>query len=280
MKKLYFSLTLFDGAEGASGAEGVGGEVAAGTENLQGTENAEPQTEAPKEMSYKDFKEKFKDDFQKDFDNAFNKRHKEFMTTKETLNNLNPLLSVLCQKYGTSDYNTLLQAINEDDGFFEEAAEREGLTVEQYKKMQRLERENAEAMRIKAEIEAKAYQDNLIQNWVKEADKLKATYPDFDLNNEFENENFKQLLVKGVDVKTAYEVAHIADIKNAEAEKAKQEVVTSVQRNQGRPSENGLAGGKAVKTKIDVNKLTKQDRADILRRVAKGEKITFGEQER
>lgn len=270
MKRFYFSLTLFDGAEGASGGEGT-----ATTVNTEANSSETPNTEAQTEMTYRDFKDKFREDFQKDFDNAFNKRHKEYKQVQETLNNLNPLLNVLSQKYGTSDYNGLLKAINEDDGFFEEAAEREGLTVEQYKKMQKLERENAEAMRIKEQLEAKAYQDNLIQGWIKQGDELKGLYPDFNLDKEFENESFKQLLTRGVDVKTAYEVAHLEDIKTAEAEKGKQAVVSSVQKNQGRPSENGLGGSPGVTTKINVADLTKKERADIMRRVSLGEKITF-----
>ena len=43
-----------------------------------------------------------------------------------------------------------------------------------------------------------------------------------------------------------------------------------------RPAENGMSSGSAALVKSDVSKLNKKDLAEIQRRVANGERISFG----
>jgi hypothetical protein len=60
------------------------------------------------------------------------------------------------------------------------------------------------------------------------------------------------------------------------AKKVEQNITNKIIANGARPSENGNSFQGASVTKSDVSTLTKADRAEIARRVARGEKISFG----
>jgi hypothetical protein len=60
------------------------------------------------------------------------------------------------------------------------------------------------------------------------------------------------------------------------AKKVEQNLTNKIIANGARPSENGNSSQGASVTKSDVSALTKADRAEIARRVARGEKISFG----
>lgn len=59
------------------------------------------------------------------------------------------------------------------------------------------------------------------------------------------------------------------------AQTAAKRVADSVAANSKRPVENGVTSQGAVNSQTDVNKLTKAQREEIERRVARGERITF-----
>lgn len=59
------------------------------------------------------------------------------------------------------------------------------------------------------------------------------------------------------------------------AQKSAQRIAASVQANGRRPAENGANGAAAATNKSDPRNLTKEDRAEIRRRVRNGEKIVF-----
>ncbi len=87
------------------------------------------------------------------------------------------------------------------------------------------------------------------------------------------------MLRAGVDVKTAYEVIHMDDIKTTVAQAAGKQAETNVTNNiraKGqRPAEAGAASPAGIIVKNDVHALTPSDRKEIARRVARGEKISF-----
>ena len=80
-------------------------------------------------------------------------------------------------------------------------------------------------------------------------------------------------------MRTAYEVIHKDELINGAMQYGVQRtaaaVAHTVQANQRRPDENGIRPGAAVQTKTDPRQLKKADFAEIRRRVARGEKITF-----
>lgn len=221
----------------------------------------------------------FKDEFDKRVQKIVNSRFKETRTLREQLEKAQPVLDMLLSKYGAKDLDSLAKAIEEDDGFYEDEAYQRGMTVAQLKEVKRIELEN---QRIKDELSHRAEEEQKqrqVAQWVKQGEEVQALYPAFDLMTEFDNKDFADLLLKGIDVKTAYQVIHQDEIMSSIAQNAAKDAqratVDSIKANTARPVENAAGHSASVVTKPDVHSLTKADRAEILRRVARGEKICF-----
>jgi hypothetical protein len=153
-----------------------------------------------------------------------------------------------------------------------------GISVEQLKEFRRMEKENAELRKMRDEQERKANADRIYAEWTKQAEATKLVYPNFNLENEvINNPQFVDLIRNNIDVRTAYEVTHkddiIAGAMQFAAKEAEAKVTNRVIANGSRPNENGISSRGASQVKSDVSKLTKAERDDIARRVARGEKI-------
>jgi hypothetical protein len=94
-----------------------------------------------------------------------------------------------------------------------------------------------------------------------------------------QNEKFVDLLRSNVDVKTAYEVLHKDDIISGAmqytAQTVKSNIAKSMAANGARPNENGIGSQSAAVVKSDVTKLNYKDIDEVIRRVARGDKISF-----
>ena len=170
-------------------------------------------------------------------------------------------------------YKRFPEAADED-----EALER-GLTVQQVKEIRKMQRENAA---LKAQMEQEQTQkqaDALFAAWMQQSETLKQLYPSFDLQTELQNEQFRALLKSNVPLQTAFEVIHKDEILPAAmsvtAEKIREKTANDIRSGQKRPAEGAMGGRAAVVTKSDVSQLTRADREEINRRVARGEKIRF-----
>ena len=218
---------------------------------------------------------------QERFQQVFNRRFKEVKGMEETIASHQPIIDMLMQKYNIADGDVkkLEAAINNDDTYWEQAAEEAGLTVEQYKAMQKLERENAALQKMQRRQDAENRAKQKLSTWYKEAEELKQIYPQFDLNKETANRQFLGLLEANIPVRQAYELIHMEEIKEASAkaaaQAAAQQVTANVKARAARPSENGTSSQSASLIKNDVSNLTRADRAEIARRARRGEKITF-----
>ena len=106
----------------------------------------------------------------------------------------------------------LVEAIEEDDSYYEEEALRRGVSVEQLKSMKKLERDNESMRRALEDQQRRENAERVYAGWVKQAEELKTIYPAFDLQEECRNEQFVGLLQNNVDVRTAYEVIHRDEI--------------------------------------------------------------------
>ena len=194
---------------------------------------------------------------------------------------VSPILEALAQKYGVdaADPAAIAAAVEKDDAYWEEAAEQAGMSVDQYRRFKSMERQNAQFQAMLQKQQARQETGRIMQQWAQQGETLREVYPGFDFEAEAQNPEFLKLLSNNVDVKTAYEVLHMDDIKTgvaATTAKAAERNVTETIRAKGmRPAENGAAPGSGVLVKNDVSKLTKADRAEIARRVARGEKIAF-----
>ena len=94
-----------------------------------------------------------------------------------------------------------------------------------------------------------------------------------------QNPKFVDLLRSNVDVRTAYEVLHKDEIIPAAmqftAKTVEQKLTNKIIANGARAAENGNSSQGAAVVKSDVSQLSKEDRAEIIRRVQRGEKIRF-----
>jgi hypothetical protein len=168
--------------------------------------------------------------------------------------------------------------MNDDDTYFEQEAMEKGISVEQLKEFRKMEKENAELRQMREEQQRKENANRIYAEWVKQSEATKQVYPGFDLEKEvINNPQFVDLLRNNIDVRTAYEVTHkdeiISGAMQFAAKKAEEKVKNSIIANGSRPNENGISSRGASQVKSDVSKLTKADREEIARRVARGEKI-------
>lgn len=193
-----------------------------------------------------------------------------------------PILELLGRRYGvdTGDIAALSRAIEADDSYFESAAEEHGMSVDQYRQFRAMERENAELKKAVQDRKDREQADRLYAQWNTQAQEAKGMYPGLDLKAELQNPKFLDLLRSNIDVKTAYEVIHKDEIipaamhiaaKNVESKLAKK-----IASGGTRPVENGVGSGSAAVVKSDVSKLSKNDIDEVMRRVARGERVTFG----
>lgn len=291
-----------DGGTGAEGATGVTA-TAAGSQQkgvksnpladvkygLQPTEEKAPAAEVvenPTEDRNAKFealiKGEYKDLYDARVQDTVQKRLKSSKETVEKYEALAPTLEALAKKYGVdaADIKALNKAIEDDDSYYEQEALEKGITVEQLKEIRKMEKENAELKRKMEEQNRKENANKLYAQWMEQAETAKSVYPSFDLRTEMQNPKFVDLLRSNIDVRTAYEVIHkddiIAGAMQFTAKKVEQKIADKIIAGGARPSENGNSSQGASVTKSDVSTLTRADRAEIARRVARGEKISFG----
>jgi uncharacterized protein YajQ (UPF0234 family) len=227
-------------------------------------------------------KGEYKDLYDAKMQDTIQKRLKSSKETVEKYEALAPILDMLARKYGvdSADIAALNKAIEDDDAYYEEEALEKGISVEQLKQIRKMEKENAELKKQMQERESQEKASQLYASWMQQAEQLKTIYPSFNLETELKNPKFMDLLrVPSIDVRTAFEVIHKDDIMPAAmqytAKAVEQKLTNKIIANGARPMENGTSSQSASLTKSDVSQLSRADRQEIIRRVARGEKIRF-----
>ena len=291
------------GGDGGTGAEGAMGVTATAAVSQKGAKNPlanvkygiqeEASTESPspevKQTATEDrnarfealIKGEFKDLYDARMQDTIQKRLKGSKETVDKYNALTPTLEMLAKKYGVDANNieALNKAIEEDDSYYEEEALEKNMSVQQLKEIKKMERENADLKRQMAEQERQENANKLYSKWMQESEAMKSVYPSFDLRTELQNPRFTDLLRNNVDVRTAYEVLHKDEIIPAAmqftAKTVEQKLTNKIIANGARPVENGNSSQASTVVKSDVSQLSKADRAEIIRRVQRGEKIKF-----
>ena len=284
---MILNLQLFaEGGDGGTGSEGAKGET--GTAAMSQTSitdgDGTTATTIDREAEFeKLIKGEYKDLYDSRMQDTIQKRLKGQKETVEKYEALAPTLEALANKYGVDvgDIDGLNKAIEEDDAYYEEEALQKGVTVEQLKQIKKMEKENAELKKLRDEKNQREAAEKKVATWMEESKQVKAIYPQFDLKTEMQNSKFVDLLrVPGVDVRTAYELTHkddiIAGAMQFTAKAVEKKVVDKIAANGARPTENGLSSQSASLTKSDVSQLSKDEILDIQKRVARGEKISFG----
>lgn len=223
----------------------------------------------------------FKDLYTEDTQRIIDRRFRQAKAAEEQLSKNQPIIDMLMDRYKITDGDPakLQKAIDADNALWAKAADEAGMSVEQYKEFQRIKRENKTLLAEQQARRTRETVDRQAQAWIQEAYAMRELYPHFDLGTEMQDRQFMSMLKSGVPVRTAYEVRHMEEIKKAVEQSAakatEKQVVDTIRAKGMRPAENGTAAQSGFTVKDDVSKLSKKDRAEIARRVARGEKITF-----
>lgn len=237
---------------------------------------------------YQAFREKYKDRIGEEIQGAIQRRFKNQQSWEDQYNHLAEGLAPLYLKYGLdgSNVDELLNALAKDDSLLEDVAFDKGMSTDAVRESLRERQENArlqkELDRYRQEqIEAQASRDayNQYNEWMREAEELKNIYPNFNLEKELENEEFRNDLINstGKSLRKAYESAHLQEIIEGAIQttaiKAREAVTNNIRARGMRPTENGTRIGSAVKVKKDVNELTDKDIERLIARARAGETV-------
>lgn len=279
---IYFDLQLF--ADGAAAAEGSGTDGVAPVETGAVTTAVENTSEAPNspEESFEDLiKGKYKADFDKRMQAAIKKRVGDTNALKAENAKMREALEVAMQRYGTKDgdWDALTNALLEDDQYLEKEAYEKGIDKETLLQMKRIEHENEKLKANQAELERKARAEQAYQKLLAEQNEVLQIYPNFNLDVEVQNPQFESLVRNGIDLKTAYEVVHHNEILpqaiKFASDKTKEDVSRAIASGMARPSELGAGALNSPSGKVDVSKLTREQREDLKRRAMAGERIVL-----
>lgn len=280
--EILFDLQLFGEGDGG-GSDG--GAAAQGAEAGLQTDNGAADEAQARTDEFEAYISEHKDLYEAKLKQQLDRRMKGATRDIDALKGQNArydaLAQAIAQRYGkdANDLAALEQAVREDESWIEEQAARNGLTKEQQKHWNAIEAENARFKAAREEAERMAQRDATLQRWQAEADQLKQIYHEFDLDEEVNNPEFASLVGKGVAMQTAYEVVHKDELlTNAISyanNRAKTAIAASVRANGMRPTEGAGGNSAPSSMKLDVEKMTKEQRQEVIRRVMSGERITL-----
>lgn len=202
------------------------------------------------------------------------------------------LMQALQEKYGTdaSDLVALTEAVRngavKDDAYYEKLAMEKGVSTRTARELDKLESQNkhlTEQQQMIQQMERQRAQQACIAElqagWDREAEQLKAQYPDFNMAEVLANPEVEKMMRSGVSMTNAYRSAYFDHIlkqqQAATARQVEQGVVNRMQQRNARPGENGTRPGSAVQTKIDVSHMSRKEMEEMEKRVMRGEVITL-----
>lgn len=202
------------------------------------------------------------------------------------------LMQALQEKYGTdaSDLVALTEAVRngavKDDDYYEKLAMEKGVSTKTARELDKLESQNkqlTEQQQLIRQMERQREQQariaELQAGWDREAEQLKAQYPDFNMAEVLANPEVEKMMRSGVSMTNAYRSAYFDHIlkqqQAATAQQVEQGVVNRMQQRNARPGENGTRPGGAVQTKIDVSHMSRKEMEEMERRAMRGEVITL-----
>lgn len=264
-------------ADGAGDAQEQAGEARERDGAREGRKTPEERRRAFHELINGEFKDLYTEQTQSMIDRRF-RQAKELEAAHARTQ---PVIDMLMERYGISsgDVGELERALESDDAYWREAAEAEGMSPEQFRRFHKLQRENRRLERQARDALGRERAQRQLDDWYAQAQTVKEKYAGFDLAREAADPQFVALLRSGVPMEHAWKVMHmdeiVSDAMRTSAQQAERAVVSSVRARGARPRENGASAGSAFTVRDDVSRLTRADRAEIARRVQKGEKIVF-----
>ena len=276
--------------EGVAESSGVG-EVQADSQSATDTDTgmSESSGESISEPTFDELiKGKYKADYDQSVQNILKKRLKGHKDLQSQADMTKPLFDMFGARYGYDTENLtpdqrqdIINKMMNENTFYEEEAIERGMDVETLKEIKKAERENrqlkAEAARQRRETENRQRVDYLMQ----QARDLQNVYPGFDLDAEMSNPEFERLAWgAGVPLRTAYEVVHKDEILGQGMQYAVQQTMEkashAIQSGSMRPAEGGMSSQASTVTgNKSPRNWTKEERAEIKRRIASGERVVL-----
>lgn len=278
-----------EGGGGTAGAAAAGSAESAGTP--AGTEAAGQEAQQGAD-DRAEFERLIKGQYKAYYDEKVQGHIKErFKASKQaearmqkTIDGMQPVMQMLAEKYHADpgDVEAISKAIQEDSSYYEDEAAERGMSVEQLKEFKRISRENAALRAAEEQRQEKAGQQEAMLRWQQQSEAVAQKYPGFqgleeEANDPATGERFLQLLSSGIDVENAYKVVHMDELISGALEygvnKARQDTVQTIKARGMRPSENGASGAGAAVQHKDVASLTREERAQLMKRALRGESI-------
>ena len=284
LKILDIDLRAFDG-EGAAGDAATGGnpadaqpEQSGSAPDAQVQENNANAQDTPAKPTFDELiKGEYKQDYDKRVQDAIGRR---FKAQNAEMDAIRPIIAALQQRYNIADGDDLpkqiLQAIEKDRGHIRQYAEDHGYTEEQAEQMMKVERDAKLYQDLVRRQQTEVNRQQELQRLQQQAEAVRAKYPTFDIPTEQQNPRFMEMLRRGVDMMTAYEVVHQDDIINQAVQDAERKFNDKVRAKQARPDENGAgAASAAAAIAVDVTKMSRKEFRALQQRVMNGERITL-----
>lgn len=215
-------------------------------------------TPAPTHVSYADLikSDEYKEEHKAYMDQTLAKRFKKYEGLEERSNKMKGVLDVVAQKYNldsnSEDFiEKLTEAVNADDAYVENYAIEHDLSNEEARKQINMQRKLDMFEREKQISEEQRAKDERTNRLYMNAEKVKAVFPQFDLETELSNPKFVELCAAtNEDVMSVYKLIHQDELfamqTQAMANQLQQKVAQAVTTNASRPQENGLSGQQAA----------------------------------
>lgn len=248
----------------------------------------ETKSEAPSRMSWDEIMAD--PEYNKEMQAVMKARLKSEKSAEETLSKLAPALELQARKYGLDmenmDYDALVNAITDDDAYYEDKALEMGVDLETAKKIDQDERGTARQQREEARTIEQQRIISHIKSLEQQGKAMKTVFPNFNLATELKNPVFARMTSPnvGVSVEDAYYAVHRKEIQAAAmqvtAQKTAENLSNAIQAGSRRPVENGTSGQAASVSKFDYRNASPEQRAALKQRIrdaaARGEKVYPG----
>ena len=231
------------------------------------------------------FENMIKGDYKDEFDSRVQKIVQGRIGDTKALQDQNakmqPIIDMMSRKYGVdaSNIDALAKAIQDDDSIFQDEAAKKGMSVEQYNEYRKMESENEHLRLALQQQEARQKGEKTYRDWMQQGEELKERYglSNFSFEEELQNPDFCNMLRNGVSVEAAYKAMHFDEMLGgamaATAKNVSSQVAKNIQARAARPVEGAVNSQPGAIVKANVSQLSKEDRAEIARRVADGEII-------
>jgi hypothetical protein len=201
---------------------------------------------------------------------------------EQKIQQLSPVLDMVAKKYGIEpgDFDGLQKALESDDALYEDEAIKRGLTVDQARDAVKTEQRLKELEAVESERRKQAEINRITTEWMDEGRQLQQVYPNFDIQSELQNGEFLRKLSTGYTVRDAYESLHRDEILGSAmqttASKVSEKLTANIRARGSRPVENGTSAPTPAIVRKDPSSLTREERAELVKRAGRGERIDFG----